>query len=183
MPRPPVTSVDVPLNHSPSNVHPSARRGTSGRIEKIVHEVIRRRPDHLLTCPLKIDSGSAHREGWFGAGVSEREGWGCRRRDDVESLWRIDDLDPEYLIELGSPTRLDQELHRIDVCRKGSILICAPGNTTPERESEYTFARNTPDLVPLQGGNKIQGRVGRERRTANVGGDGIGYDLVAPRVL
>ena len=38
-------------------------------------------------------------------------------------------------------------------------------------------------MVPIDSGDWTRGKVGKERRATNVGGDDIGLDLVAPRVL
>jgi hypothetical protein len=38
-------------------------------------------------------------------------------------------------------------------------------------------------LVPIDGGDRVRGNVGKERRATNVGGERVGHDLVAPRVL
>ena len=38
-------------------------------------------------------------------------------------------------------------------------------------------------MVPVDAGDRIRGNVGKEGRATNVGGDGIAYDFVAPRVL
>ena len=48
---------------------------------------------------------------------------------------------------------------------------------------EHTFAGGIPGLVPTDGSDRKWGNIGKECRAANVGGDGIGHDLVAPRVL
>lgn len=59
----------------------------------------------------------------------------------------------------------------------------APWNVTTKRENRRAFAGRISGLVPIQGGNRIRGSVGKEHRAANVGGDDIVHDLVAPRVL
>jgi hypothetical protein len=51
------------------------------------------------------------------------------------------------------------------------------------RINKRTFAGSVPCLVPIDRGDRVRGNVGKERRATNVGGERVGHDLVAPRVL
>lgn len=53
----------------------------------------------------------------------------------------------------------------------------------PRQEKKRTFASIIPGLEPTDGGSGDSGGAGKERRTTNEGGEGIGHDLVAPSVL
>ena len=103
------------------HVHPLIQRHTSGEVDKLVHSVhIVRLPDHLLMSLLGVGPRSANGEGEIAAVEGEREGIRRWRSDNAENLRRICDLDPENLT-FRVVLRLDQELHRIDLCNIRSI--------------------------------------------------------------
>jgi len=89
-------------------------------------------------------------------------------------------LDPENLT-FGIFFRLDQELHRIDFCNIRSIYASRKYHL--EARKRWTFSGTIPGLVPIDGGDRKRGDSGEECRAANVGGDGVRDNLVAPRVL
>lgn len=70
-------------------------------------------------------------------------------------------------------------MHRIDLCDTCSIY--ASSNITTKRKSERTFARGILSLVPIDGCGGIRRNVGREGRTASLGGEGISCGSL-PRV-
>ena len=148
-----------PINpRNTGDVHPSVQRDTTGRVDKVENLVdIVHLPSHLL---VRVRSRSAHRQGELGVVVGEREGHRLWRGNDAHNLWRVGDLEPESLA-FGRVVGLEQELHRIHLCDNCSIY--APWNVTPKRESKRTFAGMIPGLVPVQGGNRIRGKVGKER--------------------
>ena len=49
-----------------------------------------------------------------------------------------------------------------------------------KRGNKLTFARRILSLVPVDGGDRIQGNAGKERRAANVGAEGVRHDFVTP---
>ena len=54
---------------------------------------------------------------------------------------------------------------------------------TSFRSEERTIAVVIPNLVPVNGGDGNRGNFGEEGRAANVSGDSIPNDLLAPRVF
>ena len=56
-------------------------------------------------------------------------------------------------------------------------------NIISKWEKGRTFSGTIPGLVPIDGGNWKWGDGGKERRAANVGGDGVRDNFVAPRML
>jgi len=53
----------------------------------------------------------------------------------------------------------------------------------PERENKHTFASIIPGLEPVEGADGNRGEVGKECRTTDESGDGIGHDFVTPSML
>ena len=97
--------------HNPSDVYLLIQCDTTGEVDKCEHGVqTGRLPDHLLVSVLEVDSGSAHGESEFGAGIGQREGYGFRRRDNAENFWCVGDLEPEDFT-VGGVVWLEQELH------------------------------------------------------------------------
>ena len=163
--------------HSAGDVHPLIQRVAIGEVDKVekgVHVV--GRPDHLI---LAVSSRSAHRKSDLGAIVREREPNRFGGRNDAEGHRVIGDLDPEQLTR-ANIVGLGQELRRIDLCKKSSIY--APRNVI-KRENQHTFSSIIPGLEPIEGADRDRGKVGKEHRATNEGGDGIGHDFIAPCML
>jgi len=162
--------------HNPGDVHLLIQRNTSGRVGKLEHIVqVCHIPSHFPIRVVEIGSRSAHGEHEFGAVVGERERRGCWRRDDVQDIWHVGDLDPKRL----SSRRVSglEKLYRGDLC--GIRSIYAPRKTAASQKKEHTFASKIPGLVPIDGGDDV----GKDQRTANVGGEGVSHRFVAPCVL
>jgi len=107
---------------------------TSSRVSKLKRiAVAGHLPCHLLISTLEISSRSAHREGHFSIVVGKGERCGCRRRDDVQNLWVVGDLNPKHLTA-GRAAGLEQ-LHRIDLC--GVLKIRAMG----EKNHTYRYRK------------------------------------------
>jgi hypothetical protein len=51
-----------------------------------------------------------------------------------------------------------------------------------KRANQRTFAARVPCLVPIEECDRVRGGVGKECRAANLGGERVDYDLVAPSV-
>ena len=62
------------------------------------------------------------------------------------------------------------------------VTICAT-ECRPAQGNKRTFAGRIPGLVPVDGGDRKLGNVGKVFRAENVGGEGIGHDLVVPRMV
>ena len=131
--------------HDPSHIHQLVRGDTSGKVDKVEQVAdAARLPDHLLVGLLEIDPRSAHRDGEFGAGERGRGGCGFWRRNNVEDVWNVGDLEPENLIFGFGVVRQDQELHRIDLCRTGSVY--ASRNVVTEAKKWTNLCRKDPKL-------------------------------------
>jgi hypothetical protein len=52
-----------------------------------------------------------------------------------------------------------------------------------KRPNKRTFSRRIPGLVPIDGGDRIRGDVGKERRATSAEGERVGHDLAAPGAL
>jgi hypothetical protein len=161
-----------PINsHNPTHPHPSTQRDAPsevGEVEQV--ERVRRFPAHLL-----VRTPDPYRGRVSSALSLEREGCGGWRGDDSENIWRVDDLDLEILT-VRRAVELDQDFHQIDHCNARSIY--APWNVI---QSE--LARMIPGLVPIDGGDRVRGNVGKRGWVAIVGGECVSHDLVAPHVL
>jgi len=140
-----------------SHVHPLVQRDASSKVNELEDgEQAVHSPDQLSF--ITLGSWSARRDGDLGADIGG-VGLGFWRSDDAQGFWSVGDLDPENLI-FGSEIILNQELHRINL-----------------------LAGVVPGLVPVHGGDRHRGKVGKEGRSTNVGRDSVTHNLVAPGVF
>ena len=131
--------------HYPGHIHQLVRGDTSGKVDKVEQVAdAARLPDHLLVGLLEIDPRSAHRDGEFGAGEGGMGGRGFWCRNDVEDVWNVGDLEPENLIFGLGVVGQDQELHRIDLCRTGSVY--ASQNVVTEAKKWTNLCQKDPKL-------------------------------------
>ena len=138
------------------------------------------RVGHLSLYESGVDLEKTHRKGELGVVVGEREGCGRWRGENAGSLWRVGDLELKILTG-WKVVGLDRELGRIDLCN--TLNICTAGHHL-KRENEHAFTRRIPGLVWTDGGDEILWNVGKERRATNIlDGEGVSYDLFAPRAL
>jgi hypothetical protein len=88
-------------------------------VEQVGH--VRRLSARLLIHFLETNPESERRKGKLGFLVGEREGCGRWSGDDAGDLWGVGNLEP-ITLTVRRATRLDQELHRIDLC--DARLLC-----------------------------------------------------------